>query len=170
MADFITSCKNALIKSAKFVSRNAKRLTNETKFKTHEHSDLQKRKALIRDLGELMYKLSCDGLELPEDALALTKEIALLDSDLSSLRSDHAAQKAADAQERAAEKAAHAAEKAAAKAAAAIAKSTAPVEVKIPETELPEPIAAPEQAEAPVLDVAVEAETEEKSEVPTLQL
>lgn len=170
MADFMTSFKQTVARGAKMVSRNAKKLANAAKYKTHEQSDLRKRRKLISDLGELVYKLSNDGLVLPVDAAELVKEITLLDSGLNLLRSDRAAQKAADAQLRAAEKAALAAEKAAAKTAAAIEKSTAPVQFDIPETAIPAETPIATEAEAPVLDLQVEAETKENTEVPTLDI
>lgn len=169
MADFMSSFKQTMTRGTKMVCRNAKKLAETIKFKTHEMSDLRKRRTLIRDLGELVYKLSNDGFVLPVEAAELAKEITLLDSDLNVLRTDHAAQKAAAAQLRAAEKAAFAAEKAAAKTAAAIEKSTAPVQVDITDSMIP--VTAPAaEPEAPSLDLPVEAEESENAEVPTLNL
>lgn len=170
MADFMTTIKQSVTRGAKMVTRNAKKLTKAAKFKTHELNDLRKRRKLISDLGEVVYKMSSEGLILPVDAAELVKEITLLDSDLNVLRSDRAAQKAADAQLRAAEKAALAAEKAAAKTAAAIEKSTASVQVDIPETEIPAAAPVAEEVEAPVLDLPVEEESAEETEVPTLNV
>lgn len=170
MADFMTTIKQGFSRGAKMVTRNAKKLTKAAKFKTHELNDLRKRRKLISDLGEVIYKMSSEGLILPVDAAELVKEITLLDSDLNVLRSDRAAQKAADAQLRAAEKAALAAEKAAAKTAAAIEKSTAPVQVDISETVIPAEAPIEAEAEAPVLELPVEAEAKENAEVPTLEI
>ena len=170
MADFMTTIKQSVTRGAKMITRNAKKLTKAAKFKTHELSDLRKRRKLLSDLGELVYKLSCDCLVLPVVAAELVKEIVLLDSDLNVLRSDRAAQKAADAQLRAAEKAAIAAEKAAAKTAAAIEQSTDPVQFDIPDAEIPGSIAAEEKPDAPVLDFQIEDENKENTEVPTLDI
>lgn len=167
MSNMAVTLKDMLTRSAKFIGRNARRFAKETKYKTNELSDLGKRRDLIRELGETVYKLSQNGLTLPTEANELIQQIALLDSDLAVLRADHAAQKAADAQLRATEKAARAAEKAAAKSAAAIAQGTAPVEIDIPKSETPAS-AAPE---APVLDVPEEAEEKaETNEIPTLNI
>lgn len=170
MADFVTTIKQGVTRCAKMITRNTKKLTKAAKFKTHEMSDLRKRRKLISNLGEVIYKLSNEGLVLPVDAAELVKEITLLDSDLNVLRSDRAAQKAADAQLRAAEKAALAAEKAAAKTAAVIEMSTAPVPVEIPDADIPETAPVTEQTEAPVLDLPVEADSATESEVPTLNV
>lgn len=170
MADFMKTIKQSFTRGAKMVTRNAKKLTKAAKFKTHELSDLRKRRKLISDLGEMVYKMTNEGLVLPVDAAELVKEITLLDSDLNVLRSDRAAQKAADAQLRAAEKASLAAEKAAAKTAAAIEKSTAPVQVEIPETVILAEAPVATEAEAPVLELQVEAEAHENTEVPTLEI
>ena len=160
MADFMTSFKNSFIRSAKFIGRNTKRLTSAAKFKAHEMSDLHKRRKLIHNLGEKVYKLGSEGLVLPVELSEIIKEIILLDSDLNLVRSERAAQKAADAQLRAAEKAALAAEKAAAKTAATIEQSTAPVQIEIPDS----------TAETPVLDIPAKSEVNESAEIPSLKL
>lgn len=167
MSNMAATLKDMLTRSVKFIGRNARRLAKETKYKTNELSDLGKRRDLIRDLGERVYKLSQNGLVLPTEATELIQQIAMLDSNLAVMRADHAAQKAADAQLRATEKAARAAEKAAAKSAEVIAQSTAPVEIDLPKSEAPVS-AAPE---APVLEVPDEAEgKQEETEIPTLNI
>ena len=170
MAGFMSALKQTVSRGAKMITRNAKKLTKAAKFKIHEMSDLRKRRKLVSDLGEVVYKMSGDGLILPVDAAELIKEITLLDSDLNVLRSDRAAQKAADAQLRAAEKAAMAAEKAAAKTAAAIEQSTASVQFDIPKSEISAPASVEEQPDAPVLDLQIETDSNENPEVPKLDI
>ena len=170
MSDFATTLKQACKRGAKMISRGAKRLASATKFKASEFNDLKKRRKLIRELGEITYKLSSEGLVLPVEAAKVAGDIALLDNDINVLRTDHAAKKAAAAQIRAAEKAERAAEKAAAKTAAAIEKSTAPVQIDIPDDDFIVTDSAPE-TETPVIEIEPEEEaTTADAEIPTLNV
>lgn len=168
MSDFGVKIKGILSTSAKFVSKTATSAAKATKYKMDELSTLSKRRDLISDLGAKVYELSKSGLELPADAAELVKQIIALEGDLESMRADHAAQKAAAAEQHAAEKAARAAEKAAAKAAAASEQGTTPMEVELPEVQMP----AAEAVVVPTLDVEETAAPEEASEtdVPTLNV
>lgn len=165
MSDFVKKTKDILSQCMKFVATcarkvaaSAKKLVKEVKYKTSEWSDLGKRRELISELGERVYSLSRNGIDLPNAVDVLIEQLNLIEKNLDDRRTEHAADKAASAEQRAAEKAARAAEKAA--------KSTAPVTMP---TEVPnEPI----EPKAPTMEVPEKAadEAASDSEAPKLQL
>lgn len=170
MSDFLIVVKDCLIHCAKFVAAFANKLAKDVKFKTGEWSNLSKRRDLISELGERVYSLSRNGVELPEAVNVLIEQLNAIDKNLDDLREGHAAETTAFAEKRAAEKVARAAEKtaraankAAVKAAADEIVDASPMESIQPEAEAPQ---------APTMEIPeVEAETESaESEAPTLEI
>ncbi len=154
MADFSTTFKNVVSKSAKCIGKAANAAVKATKYKLKEMDILGKRRELLKDLGDKVYELTANGLVLPEEAEEIVRQLTEVDAQLNTLRAEHAAHKAAEAEQKAAEKAARAAEQAAAKTAAAIDMCTEPVEAGMPEMQTPE-VAC--EAPVPTLHVDVPA-------------
>ena len=157
--DILSQCMKFVATCAKKVAASTKKLVKEVKYKTTEWSDLGKRRELISELGERVYSLSRNGIELPNAVDVLIEQLNLIEKNLDDRRTEHAAEKAASAEQRAAEKAARAAEKAAAKSAAPVSVPAdvpdEPIEPKAPTMEMPEKAAdeAASDSEAPKLQI-----------------
>lgn len=170
MADFSTTFKYVVTKSAKFIGKTASTAVKATKYKLKEMDVLGKRRDLLKDLGDKVYELTANGLVLPEEAAEIVRQLTEVDMQLNTLRAEHAAQKAAEAERKATEKAARAAEQAAAKTAAAIELSTEPVAMEVPEVQPPE---AENETSVPTLNVDISADVAadaEETAPPTLNI
>ncbi len=170
MADFSEMMKSFLNKSGKALGKAAvvagkglksaaeatgkaaNTAVSATKYKVDELSNSRQRSELIALLGEKVYSLVKDGMQLPEELNDLLNQIAALEQEQDARRAEHQAEKLAAAQAKAEAKAA----KNAAKVDEAIDAGTAPVEF-----------------DAPMMDVESDApaeHTETPADVPTLNV